>query len=406
MHGGGRFALADASPVFLFRIPGVSIPIYLDSHATTFVEPRVLEEMLPYFGEQSGNPSSPEHYHGAAARAAVDRARQTIADCLGCIEARDILFTAGATEANNLALIGSWRASSGQKQHFITTAIEHPSVLATLDYLAAQGAQVTRVGVDAWGRVNPDALRQALRPDTFMVSVMAANNEIGTLQPLAEIGQLCREAGVLFHCDAAQAVGHEALEVEALQVDFLSFSAHKFYGPKGVGALYRRGTEPTIPLQPILFGGGQEMGLRSGTLNVPGIVGMAAALRIARDEMEQENRRLDKLAAAIFARLQQAFPAIRRNGSPQHRLARNLSLTLPGVEAAALIQLLKDRVSFSAGSACATAKPEPSHVLKAIGLSDEECYQTIRLGLGRAVQDAGVAELLCAGIAAAPVFLD
>ncbi len=362
--------------------------------------------MLPAFGEGFGNPSSPEHYHGAAARTAVEEARQTIAACLGCDNAQEIIFTCGATESNNLALIGSYFGASKPGAHFITSAIEHPSVLAPLEYLQKLGAAVTILPVDREGRVNPEDIRRALRPDTLMVSIMAANNEIGTLQPLDEIGRICRSAGVLFHCDAAQAIGHEPMDVQQVQVDLLTFSAHKFYGPKGVGTLYRRAKHPAINLQPVSYGGGQELGLRSGTLNVPGIVGMAAALRIATAELEQENQRLRNLAADIFSHLEKAFPGIRLNGSSEHKLARNLSLTIPGVDASALIQLLKDQVSFSAGSACATAKPEPSPVLRAIGLSVEECYQTVRLGLGRTVLSADVAEVLRAGIAAAPVFLD
>ncbi len=384
----------------------MSAPIYLDSHATTFVDPRVLQDMLPFLREQCGNPSNPEHYHGGMARDAVERSRQSIAACLGCSEPEDILFTCGTTEANNLALIGGYLQNGNPRAHFISSVIEHASVLAPLNYLQGLGAEVTWVPVDGEGRVNPDDIRSALRPDTLMVSIMAANNEIGTLQPLEEIGAICRSTKVLFHCDAAQFVGHEPLAVDAVQVDLLTFSAHKFYGPKGVGALYRRTRPERVPLQPILHGGGQEGGLRSGTLNVAGIVGMATALRIATEEMAEENRRLSTMAAEILDRLKQNRPDLRLNGSARYKLSRNMSLTIPGVDSMALIQLLKDRISFSAGSACATAKTDPSHVLRAIGLSDEECYQTIRLGLGRDISATEVAEILAAGIAAAPVFVD
>ncbi len=382
----------------------MSVPIYLDSHATTFVEPRVLESMLPFLREQGGNPSNPEHHHGGAARDAVEQSRQSVAACLGCSSPEDILFTCGTTEANNLALIGAYLQAAAPEAHFISSVIEHASVQAPLEYLQSLGARVTWVPVDSEGRVNPADIQSALRPETLMVSIMAANNEIGTIQPLEEIGAICRAAKVLFHSDAAQFVGHEVLDVEKIQADLLTFSAHKFYGPKGVGALYRRTTPEAVRLRPVMHGGGQEGSLRSGTLNVAGIVGMATALRIGTEELAEENRRLMALATAIVARLKQACPGLRLNGSTRHKLSRNISLTIPGVDSSALIQLLKDRISFSAGSACSSAKPEPSHVLRAIGLSDEECYQTIRLGLGRGVLAADVADILADGIAAAPIF--
>lgn len=381
-----------------------SAPIYLDSHATTPVDPRVVELMLPYFTDRCGNPSGPEHHHGEGARAAVEQARRTIATALGCRSETEIIFTSGATEANNLALLGSLAGNSLPGRHIVATTIEHASVLAPLEHLRAQGAEVTLLPVNGVGRVDPEQLKDALRPDTALVSVMFANNEIGTLQPIEEIGRICRTAGVPFHCDAAQAVGHEPLRVEELGIDLLSFSAHKFYGPKGIGGLYVR--DAARAPQPLQFGGGQERGLRPGTLNVPAIVGMAAALQLAEEEKEQNNQLLRQAGEKIFSRLQQAFPALRLNGDPQHKLARNLSITIPGVEASALMMLLKDELSFSAGSACSSVEKKPSHVLKAIGLSDEECFQTIRLGLSPGVAGDKVTRLLHRGIAATPTFID
>jgi cysteine desulfurase len=381
-------------------------PIYLDSQASTPVDPRVLDRMLPYFSEQCGNPSTAEHHHGEAARSAVEESRQTIAAALGCRSEKEIIFTSGATEANNLALLGAFADRPISDRHLVTSAIEHASVLEPLAHLESCGAQVTLLPVDGDGRIDPEQLRAALRPETMLVSVMFANNEIGTLQPIEEIGRICRAAGILFHCDAAQAVGHEALNVEELQIDLLSFSAHKFYGPKGIGGLYVREGVAAAALQPTQFGGGQERGIRPGTLNVPAIIGMATALQLAVEEMEQTNRELRQMAKELFERLQQAFPRLRLNGDPEHKLARNLSITIPGVEASALMMLLRDELSFSAGSACSSAEHKPSHVLKAIGLSDEECFQTIRLGLSPGLAADKVTRLLQRGIAAAPTFID
>lgn len=380
-------------------------PIYLDCHATTPVDPRVLDDMLPYFTAQCGNPAMSEHRHGEAAHQAVEQARQIIAESLGCRSEREIIFTGGATESNNMALLGVHGSRTG-KCHIIATAIEHASVLAPLAQLEKCGVEVTLLPVDSGGRIDPNCLRSALRPETCLVSVMFANNEIGTLQPVAEIGQICREAGVLFHCDAAQAVGHEPLNVEHLHIDLLSFCAHKFYGPKGIGGLYIRNTEATAKLQPTLYGGGQERGLRPGTLNVPGIVGMASALRLSMAQREENQRILWDAAEELFARLQRAFPHLRMNGDAEHKLARNLSITIPGIEASALMLLLKDSLSFSAGSACSSTEKKPSHVLKAIGLSDAECFQTIRLGLSPGVAIDKIARVLQRGIAAAPSFID
>jgi cysteine desulfurase len=382
------------------------LPIYLDSQASTPVDPRVLERMLPYFTALCGNPSTAEHQHGEAARMAVEQARQTVATALGCRSEKEIIFTSGATEANNLSLLGAFAQRPVSERHFIASAIEHSSVLEPLTHLQNCGAQVSLLAVNACGRINPEELQAALRPETTLVSVMFANNEIGSLQPIAEIGRICRAAGILFHCDAAQAVGHEVINVEELNIDLMSFSAHKFYGPKGIGGLYVRAGITDTCLQPTQFGGGQEQGLRPGTLNVPAIVGMASALHLALEEREQTNQLLRQIAEELFHPLQQAFPRLRLNGDPEHKLARNLNITIPGVEASALMMLLKDELSFSAGSACSSVEHQPSHVLKAIGLSDEECFQTIRLGLSPGLNAGKIARLLQRGIAAAPTFID
>ena len=301
--------------------------------------------------------------------------------------------------ANNLALIGAYRRLRDKGRHIISSSIEHPAVRDTLRYLQKEGAEVTLLPVDRYGVVDVDALRAAIRNDTILISVMFANNEIGTIQPIKEIGAIAKAAGVLFHVDAAQAVGHEPVHVYDLNVDLLSFSAHKFYGPKGIGGLFVRSFSPMVRLDAMTFGGGHERGLRPGTLDVPGIVGMAEALALAVQIQKAEQQRVREMTCVIVAELQAAFAVIRVNGHPNQRLAHNLSLTIPGVESKALIHLLKDKLSFSAGSACSTTKVEPSYVLKAIGLSDDETFQTIRLGLGRATGNAGeIAEMLKQGI--------
>lgn len=374
-------------------------PIYLDHHATTPLDSRVLEKMLPFFCEIYGNPSSIDHLHGHRAKQAVDAARQSISKQLGCRKENEIIFTSGATEANNLALIGAFRRYRDKGRHIIASSIEHPAVLDTLKYLESEGAEVTLLPVDCYGLVDLEALREAIKSDTILVSVMFANNEIGTIQPIKEIGELVKSKGILFHVDAAQAVGHEMIHVYDMNIDLLSFSAHKFYGPKGIGGLFVRSFSPMIRFDSITFGGGQERNLRPGTLNVPGIVGMAEALSLALQLQQDEAERLRILSANICAGLIDSYPAIRVNGHPERKLAHNLSLTIPGIEAKALIHVLKGRMSFAAGSACSTTKVEPSHVLKAIGLSDEEAYQSVRLGLGRTSNsNSNITNVLIQGI--------
>lgn len=373
--------------------------IYLDHHATTPVDKRVLEKMLPFFMDEFGNPASIDHQYGAEAKKAVDQARDDIARFLGCRKDSEIIFTSGATESNNLSIIGAYRKYRDKGKHIISTGIEHPSVLDTLDYLKSEEkADITLIPVDKYGMINLSQLKDSIRDETILISVMFANNEIGTIQPIKEVGTIAKEKGILFHCDAAQAVGHEHMNVYNLGVDLLSFSAHKFYGPKGIGGLFIRSFSPMVRLTPIMYGGGHERGFRSGTLNVPGIIGMAEALKIAKKEMDIERDRLKKLKNHIYQSLLKEFPVIKLNGHPDNQLSHNLNITIPGVESKALILKLKGKLSFSAGSACSTVKVEPSYVLKAIGLTEEEIFQTIRIGFGRGTREDNISDILIQGI--------
>jgi cysteine desulfurase len=364
-------------------------PIYLDHHATTPLDPRVLEAMLPYLREEFGNAASRTHAWGWRAEAAVEVAREQVARVLGAASERDVVFTSGATESNNLALLGVARANRVRGDHLITAATEHSAVLDPCRALAREGFRVTELPVDGLGRIDPDAVGRALTERTLLVSVMAANNEIGVIAPLAEIAALCRERGVLFHTDAAQAVGKIPLDVVRIGVDLLSVSAHKVYGPKGVGALYVRGGSPRIRLEPLQYGGGHERGLRSGTLPVPLVVGLGRAVELAAAEREAEAARLTALRARLLARLQAELPGVSLHGDPERRLPGNLNLGFAGIEADALIGRLHD-VALSSGSACTSATPEPSHVLKALGLPDDAVRASVRIGLGRTTTPAEV----------------
>ncbi|MEM7412519.1 MAG: cysteine desulfurase family protein [Myxococcota bacterium] len=355
-------------------------PIYLDHHATTPVDPRVVEAMAPYWTEDFGNPSSSTHAYGWRAEAAVEVARETLAEAIGAADPSEIVFTSGTTESDNLALAGRVRRVANA--HLVTTAIEHPAVLDTARALASEGAHLVELPVDGAGRVDPSRVADALTPETQLVSVGAANSEIGTIQPLAEIAAVCRDAGVPFHSDAAQAVGKVPLDVGAAGIDLLSFCAHKVYGPKGIGALYLRGAGRNPRLAPQLHGGGHERGLRSGTLPVPLIVGFAEAVRIAVAELATEVERLAGLRERLWALLREKLPGVQRNGSDAHRLPGNLHVSFPGVDAGMLLGALHD-VALSAGSACASARGEPSHVLQAIGLSAEALRGALRFGIGR-----------------------
>ena len=368
-------------------------PIYLDSHATTPVDPRVLDEMLPYFGAEFGNASSADHLYGAAAAEAVERARERIAGAVGARSATEIVFTSGATESNNTALAGTVqrrkRGGSGSAQgrpHVITCTAEHKAVLDVADHLEASGAaDVTRVPVDGDGLADPADVEAAITGRTALISVMMANNEVGTLQDIAGIGRIAADRGVVLHTDAAQAVGHVPVDVEKMGIGLMSFSAHKMYGPKGVGALYVRGLRPRVAVDPVLRGGGQERGMRSGTLNVPGIVGFGAAARIAALEMDAEGRRHAAQASRMIGAFEAAGGLL--NGHRTRRLARNVSMCFPGVESRAVINSVSKELAVSAGSACTTASVEPSHVILAMGLGEARAHSSIRIGLGRFTTD-------------------
>lgn len=359
----------------------IRFPIYLDSHATTPVDPRVLAAMLPYFTEQFGNAASRNHPFGWAANKAVEAAREAVAGLIGG-RLRGVVFTSGATEANNLAILGAAAVAPAGKDHVVTVSTEHRAVLDPCRKLERDGFRVTYLGTGADGRVDVDELRDAVSDRTFLISVMAANNEIGVLQPLFEIGRIARPRGVLFHCDAAQAAATIPLSVAELGVDLMSLSAHKMYGPKGVGALYVRRPPPKIDLAPLFHGGGHERGLRSGTLNVPGIVGFGQAAELCRLAMPGEAARLASLRNRLWDGLREHVGQVHVNGSMEHRLPQNLNVSIQGVAGDALLMAMDD-VAVSSGAACTTASAEPSHVLKALGVSDELARASIRFGLSR-----------------------
>jgi cysteine desulfurase len=358
-------------------------PIYLDHHATTPVDPAVRAAMLPYLTEKFGNPSSRQHLFGQEAHAAVEEARAHVARLIGA-EPEDIVFTSGATESNNLAIRGVARAAGARGRHVVTTVIEHPAVLEPARTLEREGFEITVVKVAPDGIVAVDEVERALRPDTVLVSVMAANNEIGTLQPVAEIGRLCRDRGIVFHSDAVQAIGRLPVRVDEWGTDLVSISAHKMYGPKGVGALYvRRARRPRLRLQAQAEGGGQEKGLRSGTLNVPGIVGLGEAARLAGEALAAgEPAKVAALRDRLLAGLR-VLDGVEVNGSLEHRLPGNLHLSIARAEAETLILSLGGRIAISSGAACAEAGGKGSHVLRALGLPDDRIYTALRFGIGR-----------------------
>ncbi|MFO1464747.1 MAG: cysteine desulfurase family protein [bacterium] len=373
-------------------------PIYLDYHATTPTDPRVFAAMRPFFTEEFGNAASRQHEYGWKAEAAVEKGRGQVAQAIGA-QAKEIVFTSGATEGNNLALFGIAEALAERGRHLIVGATEHRAVLDPAKRLAERGCELTVLPVDRYGRVDPEELRRALRPDTFLISLMMANNEVGTLHPVAEIGRLAKERGILFHSDAAQALGKAPIDVEAIGVDLLTLSAHKFYGPKGVGAIYLRGKNPRVRIAPLFYGGGHERGLRSGTLNVPGIVGMGEAAELACRELPEETARLRTLRDRLWQGLQSGIEGAACNGHPSERLANNLNVTFAGVRAEALMMELKG-IAVSSGSACSSAQPEPSHVLRALGLSPEAAKSSIRYGLGRWTTEAEIDAVVAQTVAA------
>jgi cysteine desulfurase len=372
--------------------------IYLDHNATTPVDARVLALMLPYFSEHFGNAASITHGLGCTAAGASESARAEVAALINA-QAKDIVFTSGATEAVNLALLGTARHRRDQGRHVVTVATEHRAGLEACEQLVAEGFTVTVVGVDANGEVDTDALARALVPGTILISCMHANNEIGTLTDIAAIGRLAKGAGVLLHVDGAQSLGKEPIDVEAMGIDLLSLSAHKLYGPKGVGALYLRRRGPRVRLTPLLHGGGHERGLRPGTLNVPGIVGFGAACRIAAAEMAEERVRLRALKERLWQGLQ-ATGGITRLGHPERCLAGTLNVVFAGISAQRLL-VETPQVAASLGAACTSVTPKPSHVLRAIGLDWRQAEGALRLSLGRRTTAAEIdaaAALLSAGV--------
>jgi cysteine desulfurase len=370
-----------------------ALPIYLDNQASTPVDPRVLEAMLPYFTIDYGNPHSESHVYGHRAMAAIDAARGEVAALIHA-DPREIVFTSGATEANNLAIKGAARfarehpAADGAKDHIVTLTTEHKCVLESSAALEREGFSVTYLGIPESGLVDLDRLKAAIGERTLLVSIMAAHNEIGVVQPLAEIGIVCRDRGVLFHTDAAQALGKIPLDVEAMKIDLMSMSGHKLYGPKGVGALYVR-RRPRVRLVPLIDGGGQERGMRSGTLPTPLCVGFGKACALAAAEMAGEAARLHALRERLQSNLAQRVPGLRVNGDLDHRLPGSLNVSVPGTTAPRMIEACPS-IAISTGSACTSASVEPSYVLRALGLSDDLANASIRLGLGRFTTESDV----------------
>ena len=358
----------------------IKFPIYLDHHATTPVDPRVFKAMTPYFTENFGNASSLDHPYGYDASIAVQKARETISNAIGANVA-EIIFTSGATESDNLALIGVMEKNKEKGNHLITCATEHKAILDTAHHLESLGYKVTFLPVDEFGQINLESLKEAITEQTILISIMAANNEIGTIADIAEIGKIAHENDVLFHTDAAQAVGHIPIDVQKMNIDLMSFSSHKIYGPKGIGALYVRSLSPRVKIDSIVYGGGQERNIRSGTLNVPGIVGFAKAIEIAQKEMGQENEKFKKWMNMMLAKLSEAGAKL--NGHPEKRLAHNLNVRFDGIESKAIINSVSKKIAISAGSACTTQVVEPSHVLLALGLSEDQTHSSIRVWCGR-----------------------
>lgn len=356
-------------------------PIYLDYHATTPMDPRVLEAMLPYFGPVFGNSASRNHSFGWEAEEAVEKGREQIAKLIGANK-KEIVFTSGATESNNLALKGVAEMYAEKGNHIITAATEHKAILDTCKRLEKQGCKVTYLPVQPDGLIDLDALREAITDKTILVSIMYANNEIGVIQPIREIGAICKERGVLFHTDATQAVGKVPVDVIADKIDLLSLSGHKMYGPKGVGALYVRRKGPRVQLTAQIDGGGHERGMRSGTLNVPGIVGLGKACELAQQEMEADAKRLSGLRDRLKDRILAELDEVYINGTMEHRLPHNLNISFAYVEGESLLMGINE-IAVSSGSACTSATLEPSYILKALGAGDDLAHSSIRFGLGR-----------------------
>ena len=359
----------------------MKLPIYLDNHATTRVDPRVVTAMLPYFTEHFGNAASRNHEFGWEAEQAVDKARKQIADLIGATP-KEIIFTSGATESNNLAIKGVAEMYAEKGNHIITEVTEHKAVLDTCKKLEKNGFRITYLPVMGDGLIDLEMLKEAITDKTILVSIMYANNELGVIQPVREIGKICRERGVLFHTDGVQAAGKVPINVNTDNIDLMSISAHKMYGPKGVGALYVRRRNPRVQITAQIDGGGHERGMRSGTLNVPGIVGLGEACELCHREMEEETKRLRYLRDRLKARLEAGLDEVYINGSMEHRLPGSLNISFAYVEGESLLMGIND-IAVSSGSACTSATLEPSYVLKALGAGDDLAHSSIRFGLGR-----------------------
>jgi len=355
--------------------------IYLDNNATTPVDPRVLDKMLPFYREKFGNAASRNHRFGWEAEKAVENARQQVASLIGA-SPKEIIWTSGATESNNIAIKGTAHMYRAKGRHIVIQVTEHKAVIDPCKYLENEGFRVTRLPVTKTGRIDLDELRAALCEDTILVSIMFANNEIGTVQPIAEIGALCKEKGIIFHTDATQAFGKMDLDVESMGIDLLSCSGHKIYGPKGVGALYVRRKNPRVRCEAVLHGGGHERGMRSGTLNVPGIVGLGTAAELAQSEMQEEGIRLARLRDRLWEGLRRKLDEIFFNGDPDHRLPNTLNVSFAYVEGESLMMGFNN-IAVSSGSACTSASLEPSYVLKSLGVSEDLAHSSIRFSLGR-----------------------
>ncbi len=355
--------------------------IYLDNQATTPLDPEVFSAMSPWFTEKFGNASSRNHTYGWEAEEAVEIARESVAAIIGSLP-KEIIFTSGATEANNIALQGAAKNYQNQGRHIITLETEHKAVIDVCQHLSEDGFDITYLPVDKDGMLNVNKFEDAIRDDTIFASVMHVNNEIGVIQPIKELGAICKNKNVLFHVDAAQSVGKIPLNIDDMGIDLLSISAHKFYGPKGVGALYIRRKDPRVQLQPVMFGGGHERGVRSGTLPVPNIVGMGRACDLAADVMNEENLKITTLRDALLQGIRDKNPNALVNGSMEYRVAGNLNMSFPGVNNEAIIAAIPE-IAISSGSACTTSTMEPSHVLLALGMSKEEAYSSLRFGIGR-----------------------
>ena len=367
---------------------GVKLPIYMDNHATTPMDPRVLEEMLPYFREKFGNAASRNHSFGWVAEEGVETARERVAKLIGATT-KEIIFTSGGTESDNLAIKGVAEMYKEKGNHIITAVTEHKAVLDSCKRLEKNGYRVTYLPIQKDGLIDLEDLKHAMDDKTILVTIMAANNEIGVIQAIAEIGKLCHERGVIFHTDAAQAVGRMPIDVIKQNIDLASISAHKMYGPKGTGALYVRRKNPSVQISAIIDGGGHERGMRSGTLNVPGIVGLGKACAIATEEMPHESCRLAGLRNRLKDRIMSRLDECYINGSMEHRLPGNLNVSFGHVEGESLLMGIND-VAVSSGSACTSAMVEPSYVLKALGTGDDLAHSSIRFGIGRFNTDAEV----------------